>query len=294
MKRRLRRVLLAGVSVLAAAIACPGVVKAEPISAAIVTAIGFTAGTTAASIATGVVTAALYTGASFAANALFGQSAGAPTGVRNEVQVGGVLPRCISFGVVADAGHLIYTNGYGKKNKFRQRVYRLCDWQCDGLQAVYVNGERKSITQVSIPAGNTEAARYHVDGFGSKMVVRWFSGSESQLADKELVDRAPAGRWTVNHRGRGVCYVSVTFTYDKDLYQAGLPQLKFEYRGAVLYDRRKDDTAGGSGAHRRNDVSTWEWSANPIVGADNFCRGLLSPGRQNWRLGVAGCSLVDW
>jgi hypothetical protein len=295
MNRRLRKFLLAGVSLLAASMACPDGVKADPISATIVTAIGFTAGTTAATIATGVVTAALYTGASYAANALFGQSSSGPTGVRNEVQVGGVLPRCIAFGTVADAGHLIYTNGYGKKNKFRQRVYRLCDWQCDGLQAVYVNGERKTLTPVSIPAGNTEAARYHVDGFGSKMVVRWFAGTESQLADKELVDNAPAGRWTANHRGRGICYVSVTFTYDADLYQSGLPQLKFEYRGAVLYDRRKDDTAGGSGAHRWNDVSTWEWSANPIVGADNFCKGFYRQGVRigGWGLPDAALSVGD-
>lgn len=42
-------------------------------------------------------------------------------------------------------------------------------------------------------------------------------------------------------------------------------------RGRTLYDPRKDSTAGGSGAHRRLDPSTWEWSDNPSLALADFC-----------------------
>jgi hypothetical protein len=35
--------------------------------------------------------------------------------------------------------------------------------------------------------------------------------------------------------------------------------------GRKVYDPRKDSTAGGSGSHRLNDPSTWEWSDNPSL-----------------------------
>lgn len=196
------------------------------------------------------------------------------TGTQLQTQLGGEIHREILFGHCATKGHLIYENAYGKKNKFLQRVYVLSDWLSEELVAVWVNGEKKTLVSQSIPVGNNEDARYKVDGYDDLIIIRFFKGSEDQLADKELIDNSnPAGRWTVNHRGRGVCYVSVTCEWDDDKFQGGFPDILWELKGAVLYDLRKDGTNGGTGSHRFDTVSTWEYSDNPVVAAYCFLRG---------------------
>jgi hypothetical protein len=48
-------------------------------------------------------------------------------------------------------------------------------------------------------------------------------------------------------------------------------------KGKLCYDPRKDSTvAGGSGAHRWEDPSTWEWSENPVVCRYNWVRGIYA------------------
>lgn len=291
----LKKYLIASASGLAMLVMVADTAKADPISASIVAAIGLTGFT--ATVATVAITAAISMGLSYAANALFAPSMqNQPGGAQMEVQAGGALPRQIPFGVTASAGHLTYWNSYGKKNRFLQRVYTLADWECDALVAVWVDGNRRTLTSVSIPGSNNEAARFHLDGYGDKFVVRWFSGTTTQLADTELVTHAnPTGRWTTSHRGRGVCYVSLTLTYDDDLFQGGFPQLLFEFRGAKLYDIRKDSTSGGVGAHRWNDPATWEFSENPGVCAYNYLRGFYRGGTRilGWGLPDLALDIAD-
>lgn len=291
----LRKLLIASASGLAMLVATADSARAEPISASIVWALGFTAGSTAAAIATSAITAAISIGLSFAANALFAPPK-PPGGAQLDIQTGGALPRSVTFGKAVSAGALVYWNTYGKKNKFLQLVYRLGDWEFESLDAVWVDGKRKTLTSVSIPGGNNEDARYTVEDFGSDFIIRWFAGTTTQLADTELVSNSnPTGRWTTSHRGRGVCYVSLTLTYNDDKFPGGLPQLLFEYKGAKLYDRRLDTTAGGSGSHRWNDPSTWEWSENPAVCAENFLRGFYRSGERihGWGLPEAALSITD-
>ncbi len=53
-------------------------------------------------------------------------------------------------------------------------------------------------------------------------------------------------------------------------------KLLFEVVGAPLYDWRKDSTMGGSGSHRWDNQSTWEYSDNPAVQAYNLERGFFN------------------
>lgn len=43
-----------------------------------------------------------------------------------------------------------------------------------------------------------------------------------------------------------------------------------EIEGKKIYDPRKDSTNGGSGAHRVNDKTTWEYSTNPVLALADF------------------------
>src|SRR5215204_6134672 len=239
----------------------------------------------------------IMTGVSLGSSWLAGQIAGedaavdkarTPTGISTEVMVGGAVPRQVAIGTVGIAGHLIYINTYGDDddadaeatekvhNKFLQLAFVLSDTRCAGLDHVWVDGKRKDLIGQTKPGGATEQDRYRVEDYGDKITVRFFDGRFNADADVELVNHArPAGRWSSAHIGAGVCYVSVTLEYDEKLFPTGIPQFLWRLRGALLYDPRKDDTAGGSGDHRFNNNSTWEYSDNPALALYHYRRGFM-------------------
>lgn len=191
-------------------------------------------------------------------------------GVQTDVELGGDVPRSAIYGKQATAGHLVYFNTYGAANKFLDMVFVVGDGEHDSLEKMWVNGKEVSLASTPVSAG------IPIPDFSNKMWVRWFSGAESQAADSELVTNAnPSTRWTSNHKLAGMAYVSITMEYDEKVFQGGIPQFLFQIKGLKLYDFRKDGTQpGGSGLHRWNDKSTWEWSENPFVQLYNFRRGL--------------------
>ena len=259
--------------------------SAEPISIAIVTALGIAGGTTLFATAVAVTNFALGLAVNFGLSLLSGALAKKPKqqgGSQTQVQYSADSYRIVPFGTVAIAGREVYWKGVGKKNKTNCYVIQLADWQCHQLRAVWVNGVRKTLTPVAVVG--TEAARYEVQSFGAKFIVKWFPGTTTQTADSELITMSAdtaggsIGGWTADHIGKGVCYVSFIIEYDEELMPAR-PQLLWEIDGALLYDWRKDSTNGGSGAHRWDDPATWEFSSNPAVCDYNWCRGF-------WRNGV--------
>lgn len=172
-------------------------------------------------------------------------------------------------GRAATAGTLIYHQVYGPNgNDNLQLVLQLADHECDALEKVFVDGVEKAWN-----SGTGAVTDY------PGMKITWHAGTWSQAADDDLVANG-GGRWTVNDRGRGICYVVITIPYDQKLYPTGLPKFLFVVRGAKLYDIRKDSTAGGSGSHRWATPSTWEWSENPSVIAYNYARGLWTNGQR--------------
>jgi len=242
-------------------------------------------------------------GLSVGVNALAGsmaRSGSTPGGVQSDVSFGADVPRSIPFGRVGTTGHFIYKNSFGKNNKYLELVYVLADWPCDELEKIWVDGEEKALVAEAIPPGNTETARYHVDGYShngeEKFIVRFFKGRFNQAADAELVANARGSgsnrTWDDDSVAAGCCYVSVTLWYEDKLYPSGVPTLFFQLKGALLYDWRKDDTVGGSGNHRWEDVGTWEWSDNPAVCEYNYRRGFWRNGEKLLGMGVPAYDLL--
>jgi hypothetical protein len=89
--------------------------------------------------------------------------------------------------------------------------------------------------------------------------------------------------WTADDLGRSGCDVIVAYKADKTNdkhpgWPGGRPRFGFVLKGGRRYDPRKDSTVGGSGAHRWEDRSTWEWSDNPAVCRYNWARGIYADG----------------
>ncbi|MDM9623854.1 hypothetical protein [Rhizobium sp. S96] len=199
---------------------------------------------------------------------------------KNQKQVGGVefereygenVSRKVACGLVGLAGHDCYVNTYGSSNKYLEQVYVLSDFPCDGLSKIWAGGSRLALGVVSSDSVKTV---YSVTSgvYAGLMQFTFYSGTQT-TADAGMISHSnPAGRWTADHIGTGICWVRVALTYSQDKLSQ-FPDFFFEIRGARLYDIRKDSTVGGSGSHRWDDYSTYEFSENPIVQEYNYRRG---------------------
>ena len=109
--------------------------------------------------------------------------------------------------------------------------------------------------------------------------IKFYDGTQT-TADPMLVDKYgqhPDRPWTTDHILEGTAYCIITMELDREVY-SGLPAVRFEVNGIALYDPRKDSTVpGGSGAHRWDDESTWEYTRNPQVINYNIYRGITLP-----------------
>lgn len=182
----------------------------------------------------------------------------------------GEQPRQAILGRAAVAGSLVDAFNYGGKygTDWEVLVIALADHRCDALEGFFVDD-----TYVAF-AGDGNVA-----GFNSQLQVFWRSGTWDQAVPSILTTNGPG--WTANDRGRGVAYVVVAYKADKPdaknpVWPSGRPRFRWVVRGLRCYQARKDSTVGGSGAHRRDNPATWEWTENPIDIRYNWVRGIYA------------------
>ncbi|WP_022697935.1 hypothetical protein [Euryhalocaulis caribicus] len=129
----------------------------------------------------------------------------------------------------------------------------------------------------------TPLTAYNDDDVGgavgrNRVWMTFYDGRAGAPADPNLIAKTTGfnviGRWTTAHKLAGLAYVIVEMKYDDDS-MTQYPSWLFEIEGARLYDRRKDTTAGGSGSHRLDDPSTWEYSTNAAVARDHYRQGVI-------------------
>lgn len=202
----------------------------------------------------------------------------AQTGTSFEMSRGERVPISGIFGRKATAGHFVHHEEYGTDNEYIKMVFVVGTGVHDGLDGVYIDGQRYELY-----GSNSDPHGYIVGDSGDfysggqpYMWAKFYDGSLSQVADPELVALGSAsGRWTSASKLAGHAYVIFTVKYDEDLFGQSVPRALFDVRGLRLYDWRKDDTQpGGSGSHRWDDQSTWEFSENVALCSYNYMRGI--------------------
>lgn len=277
-----------------------GAASAAPLIGALVAAVGLTG--TAATVATALLTVGVAVGANLLISTLLSprrQTPAAAQGISAEVRLGGRVPYDLAFGEVAARGHFVYWNQHGTNNRYLEQVYVLSSGWCDSLTGLYVNGEPAALTQVDSGTGWTKYAVTLPDDNGTRrMWVTFWQGRHDQDASPVLIANAnPAGRWTSEHMLRGQAYAHVEAEYVAEMESLrSLPaggSLLFVLKGLRLYDLRKDSTAGGEGAHRWDDWTTWEWSANPATCQYHFERGYYINGEMVGGIGIASYDMIS-
>lgn len=237
---------------------------------------------------------AVNVGVGLAINAITGggqqtQSPGVtPSGIRLEPRVGVDVPVGAIFGRQASPGRFLYQNSYGEDNEYLQLVYDGWRGWHEGLDGLLVDNIASTLS-----GSNTDPKGRVIDALtvgGTPLGwVKYYTGAPGQEADPELVARAnPPERWPTSKKLTGSAYAIVTLRFDREKFGGRIPAFRFVWKGLRAYDRRKDSTQpGGSGAHRWNDPSTWEWTANPAILQDNWRRGIWVNGVRLLGLGVS-------
>lgn len=226
--------------------------------------------------------------ASYAQKALGGKTGKQPGGVQFERQYGGAVPRQVACGLVGIAGHDTYCSTYGPSNYEMHQLYTLSDYPSDGLSRVAINGK-----WVTLEPTESSPARGRVvttGDFAGLIWIKFLDGRQTAALAPLVNFSHPAGRWTENHIGIGQTFVLVSMTFN-DERNSSFPDFFFEFRGARLYDWRKDSTVGGSGPHRWDDPSTHEFTENPQLIEYAYRRGLSINGDMFCGMGMAPADL---
>ncbi|MDQ7775250.1 MAG: hypothetical protein Q4615_04705 [Paracoccus aminovorans] len=248
-------------------------------------------------IAASLLRVAIGVGASLLSSAIAKATADKPkVDVQFEVDFGDDTPLSFVVGDYATAGKLKYVAGWGKNRRF---VTEVIEVSClpQGYGSIWVgdeagtpNGLRAYITgtfqpgqqsgwaeAATVPGGSIDMGMVltNLSDDGNRICVKWVDGTQA-AADPLLVwafgsdDDYP---WTAEMIGTGKSYAIVTTRYDSDTLTSK-PSWLFKPAPLPMYDPRKDSTAGGSGAHRWGNRSTYEATRNPAVIAYNIARGI--------------------
>lgn len=275
----------------------PSAAAADPVTAAIATALSVST-TTAAFI--------LRIGISLALSALSVALASKPErgrrpGIKTETTTtGGTNPQSFILGKYATAGNMAappysHPNSGAVPNKYLTYAVDVSDLPGVTLERVIVGAEY--VTDLVAAASGDHALEGMVVDGTPHLMMTWHDGRQV-AADAYM--RAnyhdhPDRPWQMDMVGTGVAYGVVTFLYNRKLFNQ-LPGVRFEVMGIPLYDPRQDDTAGGSGSQRWDAPASWAQTANPAVMIYNILRGIALPDGKTWggRVAAEDLPLDSW
>lgn len=224
----------------------------QAIAAAIVGAIGLTGA--AAVVATAVIALGISVGLSVLAASIFAPGRPKPSDGQQQSRQS-VGSRRRHYGIVHTAGQLTF---FESSNGTLAQVLTLGT----GREAEILE-HRINDKPVTVAAGTVTDASYR-----GALHIYTRPGADDQTAIAELTSQFP--QWTADHRQRGCAHAAVIADpvkqkYFSEVFNGRMPEYTQVRKAALVYDPRKDDTAGGTGSQRVNDPSSWAWSDNAAL-----------------------------
>lgn len=233
---------------------------------------------TVANVAMFVSEIALYTGLNYIVDDIAHQKP-APMGQELNLRLAADVPREMFVGIRATGGSMVARYSRGSNLYNAHFATQLADHPCTELSKVYADG--RLVLNTPLTHGvRTEITAFSYSG-GPRVWMTWHDGRPGQTVDSDLVSKSAldpdvvAGQiaaWSSTHYGAGNAWVHIEVQYDSDILTS-IPEFLFVIKGAKFYDRRLDTTAGGSGAHRLTDPSTWAYTTNAAVVLDHYLLG---------------------
>ena len=155
-----------------------------------------------------------------------------------------IAPRQVIYGRTRVGGNTVYMEGTNS-NKYLHIVIAFAGHEVDAVEKIYFNDEEV----VFDGSGNVTTGSY-----ANRVRIKTALGTDDQVAFADLVSESD-GKWTSNHRLRGVAAVYVRLEYDKDKFFGGVPNISALIRGKKVYDPRTGSTT---------------WSQNPALCLNDY------------------------
>ena len=216
----------------------------------------------------------------------------------NKISANAHIP--IVYGTRKVGGNVIFVETSGTDNEFLYMAIIVSEGEIDDITKIFVNdsevtfnGDLADNTQRTVASSDSNFFRADpaVEGSSaaSLITVEPHYGTDSQSASS-LLDELSS--WTSNHRLRGLAYIALKFKWNADAF-GSLPQVTAIVKGRKVYNPNLDGTkTGGSGSHRQNDSTTWEYSDNGIYQMLDYLRN------ERFGMGIADSyfdsNFADW
>lgn len=160
--------------------------------------------------------------------------------------------RKIVYGKTRVGGNVVFIHHAGTDNKYLYLVVVFATHEVESYEEIWFN-DNKIWENGSF-----------VSDWGTYVTIDRKYGTATQAASTSLV--SDVGAWTTDHKLSGIAYISFRLEWNQDKFPQGVPNVTSVIKGKKVYDPRLDSTVSyGSGSHRDDDESTWEYSANPAL-----------------------------
>lgn len=142
-----------------------------------------------------------------------------------------VSARQIIYGETRVSGSMVYISTTGTKNEYLHLVIALAGHEVEEIGDVYFNDEL-ALTG----AGSAASGR-----FAGYAEIYKKLGSDTQTVETNLQTATAGltnGKWTSNHRLRGIAYLYVQLTWNEEIWVGGIPNVSAMVKGKKVWDPR--------------------------------------------------------
>lgn len=195
----------------------------------------------------------------------------------NQIQIGANMPTPYAIGRTYVGGNMVHDVGYGGSNNPYKSMVLV--WSGGG-PIHSIESFQGDFSSLSFSGGNA------IGYYNNYLYLSTSLGARPQAAALTGPFGAIPG-WGSAAKISGKTHGLVTLKFDKKgkRFASGIPQFGVVGKWVLAYDPRKDSTyPGGSGSHRFDDETTWEWTDNPALHGIAYARGRYENGKK-----VFGC-----
>jgi hypothetical protein len=157
----------------------------------------------------------------------------------------------------------VFVESSGSDNQYLYMAGVLCEgggYGIESIDEIYINDKlvtwSGALDHAVVRTVDGADANYYKSE--SLISVQAFTGLDNQTVSS-LLDESTS--WDSDYKLSNVAYVAFKFKWNQDAFNS-LPEIRVTLKGNKIYDPRLDSTKGGSGSHRENTASTWEYSNN--------------------------------
>ena len=157
-----------------------------------------------------------------------------------------VSARQIVYGETRVSGTLVYISTTGTKNECLHLVIALAGHEVEGIGDIYFNDELALSDPTYSGLGSAATGRF--SGYAE---IYKKLGSDTQTVETNLQTATSGltnGKWTSNHRLRGIAYVYVQLTWNEEIWVGGIPNVSAMVKGKKVWDPRTSTTAYSANA----------------------------------------------